>query len=195
MWKYRTQTQQNASQPIVLSLKTLHHQKWWLPCCLPLACPLSGCFWDLLTSPSHTWMKRLNLREHGLSLDFSRLLVRFKIFLAWSWAQFQLENSCTILLRQSQGSIKSYSQNLWGEQHNFGREIHPAGTITLLPQPHLPFCLLQFRGWNRNKTASHLSYTCFWWGWGAHAGERALQRALDLAQSLVSPEMQWWKRL
>lgn len=140
MWKYRTQTQQNASQPIVLSLKTLHHQKWRLPCCLPLACPLSG--WDLLTSQSHTWMKRLNLSEHGLSLDFSRLLVQFKSFLAWSWAQFQLENSCTVLLRQTQGSIKSYSQNLWGEQHNFGREIHPVGTITLLPQPHFPFCLL-----------------------------------------------------
>lgn len=27
-----------------------------------------------------------------------------------------------------------------GEQHNFGREIDPVCTITLLPEPHLPLC-------------------------------------------------------
>lgn len=150
--KHRAPTQQNTSQPILLTLEPLTIRNDYC-CCLPLACPLSGYFWDLLSSPiSH--LEKKTQSKHGLALDFSRLLVRFKIFLAWSWAQFDLENSCTVFLRQIQSSIKGYSQNcccnppqrwpsfsvIGGEQHNFGREIHPACTITLLPQPHLPPC-------------------------------------------------------
>lgn len=75
------------------------------PPCLPTFTVLLG-FVDLPVS--HVDEKTQS--EHGLSLDFSRLLVRFKIFLAWSWAHFQ--NSRPVVLRQTQGSVKTYSQNL-----------------------------------------------------------------------------------
>lgn len=60
-------TQQNASQPIVLSLKPLTIRNDHC-CCLPIACPLSGYFWDLLSSLYPRWRKRLN-RSMVLNLN------------------------------------------------------------------------------------------------------------------------------
>lgn len=93
---------------------------------------------------------------------------------AWIWAQFHLENNCMFLLRETQNSRKTYSQNWswnpsrrWlcfnvrgGEQPNFGREIHPTCIITLHPQSHLPSGLPNSLEDEIGKNpASHLS--CF----------------------------------